>query len=67
MLTTSFVEIEGHPVGIVWHEDTGCFFIAASQALASIDGKLFLSCEAAAEAARSELARNQSSIVATAR
>ena len=59
MLTTTFVEIENHPVGILWHEETGCRFIAASQSLASIDGRIFGSCEDAAEAAQAELARNR--------
>ena len=55
MLTTSFVEIERHPVGIVWHEQAGCLFIAASQSLSSIDGRLFPSSEAATDAARAIL------------
>jgi hypothetical protein len=56
MLTTSFIEIGSHPVGLVWHEPVGCRFIAASQTLSSIDGRVFPSCEAATEAARSVLA-----------
>lgn len=56
MLATSFIEIENHPVGLVWHEKTGCRFIAASQALSAIDDCIFPSCEAAVEAARAVLA-----------
>ena len=31
MLATSFVEIGSHPVELVWREQDGCRFIAASQ------------------------------------
>jgi hypothetical protein len=60
MLATSFIEIEGHPVGLVWHEQAGCRFIAASQTLSAIDDCIFPSCEAAAEAARAVLAERRS-------
>lgn len=66
MLITSFIEVESHPVGLVWHEPVGCRFIAASQTLSPIDGRVFPSCEAATEAARGILAAIRSPLEAKA-